>query len=530
MKLLKLVIVDDEPILLEGLLKTYDWGAMGFAVAGSAGSGEEAMQVIREIRPHVVLTDIRMKQITGLQVMEEMEKEGIESLFVVLSAYRDFEYAQQACDLGAYAYLLKPIEDEKLTETMKGAWEFCMKQIKEEEKIESWENLLVKDSDSFLQVTLQKYIQNSISREKLEEVFAALETRVEQKDKFIAVCADLDLAYKITNTLGGAKERQTVLQAAEKRIREETFCWRIEDGDGVCVFIAKTKDNRETGILRRAMDQIKKEGHPLVAAVSKPYAGIAGIRKSYDEAKELFRAARSSGAGVFAGLEETEEGFPEGSRPADEERQIISAVRRNDREGLKEAYIRFLYRLPAEESKQVQYLHKVMLRVEFVVQDSYGMTEELKAQFKSYYCNLQNLSAAKAVDVCYKILCRAIEVRTAQGPGHDTRGFKEYMSTALAYIDDHLDDEELSIVSVAEHVYLNPVYFGRVFKNTFQMTFKKYLMKRRMERAKSLLEEGHTSIGGICEMTGINNPSYFSHLFKEYTGKLPSEYRKEYES
>lgn len=112
----------------------------------------------------------------------------------------------------------------------------------------------------------------------------------------------------------------------------------------------------------------------------------------------------------------------------------------------------------------------------------------------------------------------------------EIRYFKEYISAAVAYIEEHLDDEELSIVSVATHVYLNPVYFGRVFKNTFHMTFKRYLMQCRMEKAKRLLEEGKASIGNICEQVGISNPSYFSHLFKSYTGKLPSEYKKEYES
>ena len=108
MRLLKLVIVDDEPILLKGLIDTYDWKSMGFEVAGSAQSGEQAIQVIQEVKPHVVLTDIRMKQITGLMVMEEIQKTDLECLFIVLSAYRDFDYAQQACDLGAFAYLLKP--------------------------------------------------------------------------------------------------------------------------------------------------------------------------------------------------------------------------------------------------------------------------------------------------------------------------------------------------------------------------------------------------------------------------------------
>ena len=162
MELLKLVIVDDEPILLQGLLDTYDWEGMGFEVVGSAKSGVQALEVIRREQPHVVLTDIRMKQMTGLMVMEEIQKEQISCLFVVLSAYRDFEYAKHACDLGAYAYLLKPIDDEQLRSTMTGAYNTCIKQLRSEEKYESWEQLLLKDGDSFLQVVIQKYVQNLI--------------------------------------------------------------------------------------------------------------------------------------------------------------------------------------------------------------------------------------------------------------------------------------------------------------------------------------------------------------------------------
>ena len=136
MGLLKLVIVDDEPILLEGLVKTYDWNGMGYEVVGFAQSGEQALKVIREKKPHVVLTDIRMKQISGLMVMEEIKKENPECQFVVLSAYRDFEYAKKACDLGAFAYLLKPIEDEKLQATMTDVGKICEDQIRNEEKYE----------------------------------------------------------------------------------------------------------------------------------------------------------------------------------------------------------------------------------------------------------------------------------------------------------------------------------------------------------------------------------------------------------
>ena len=171
-----------------------------------------------------------------------------------------------------------------------------------------------------------------------------------------------------------------------------------------------------------------------------------------------------------------------------------------------------------------------MLRTEFMLQDTYGLTEDMKEKFRNYYYNLENLNAAKAVDVCYRILCDAVEAREKEAAEDETGYFREYISEAVAYIQEHLQEEDLSIVSVAAHIYLNPVYFGRVFKNTFHMTFKKYLMEKRMEKARELLESGSGSIGDICDAVGIHNPSYFSHLFKQYTGKLPSEYRKEYET
>src|SRR5699024_9407967 len=232
MKLLKLVIVDDEPILLQGLLNTYEWEKMGFQVVGTAQSGEQAIKVIEEVKPHVVLTDIRMKQITGLMVMEEIQKTDLECLFIVLSAYRDFDYAQQACDLGAFSYLLKPIEDEKLQETMQSAYKVCMERIENEAKYESWEKLLVKDRDSFLQVVIQKYVQNRIPQERMEEVFKILGDIPGNEDRFITVCVDIDLTYKITNSLDYEASRFALMKHLEEVLGKRFFFWKIEGDEG----------------------------------------------------------------------------------------------------------------------------------------------------------------------------------------------------------------------------------------------------------------------------------------------------------
>ena len=370
MELLKLVIVDDEPILLQGLLKTYDWEKMGFQVVGTAQSGEQAIQVIKEKAPHVVLTDIRMKQITGLMVMEEIQKTDIGCLFIVLSAYRDFEYAQQACELGAFAYLLKPIEDEKLQETMEHAHRTCMEQLLSAAKYESWEKLVMKDSTSFLQVVVQKYLQNRIPYEKLEEVFATLEDVIEDGDRFVTVSVDLDLAYKITNSLGYEAARFAMLQYLEQMIGREFFCWHFETEADCHAFIIKTKDNATVRELKQILERAKEEQKsPVVAAISKPYKGMKGIRRSFEEAQKLFGLASASGASAFTIPDEVEEKADK-VYSADAELLIVNAVRKNAEKELKEAFVHFIYALPQEEELQCRFIHKVMLQTEFMLDGS----------------------------------------------------------------------------------------------------------------------------------------------------------------
>lgn len=535
MERLKLVLVDDEPILLEGLKETYDWDMLGFTVVGTAQSGEQAIEVIERKRPHVVLTDIRMKQMSGLMMMEEVQKRGISCLFIVLSAYRDFEYAQAACSLGAFAYLLKPIEEEKLYETMKTAYRTCKEQIEQEEKQESWKKLMQEDSTSFLQVVVQRYLQNAIPYEKVEEVFAMVQYVVEKEERFITICSDLDISYKIINKLDYEAKRYSFNQYLGETISQHYFCWKFENQDNHYIFVVKIRDNAAVKALKRILEDTKaKQNIPVIAAISKPYKGIAGMKKSYEEALGMYELASVAKIEAFADENdveeiEAEEGVPE-LYMEEEESLFVNAVRKNDLKELKQAFVHFIYVLPKDEVMQLQYLHKMMLQIEFMVRDSYGMSGEIETMLLDYYSNLQKLDAVRAVDVSYKILGCMIEERKKCVENKETNSFSEYMSEAIAYIDAHLGDEDLSVVSVANHVYLNPVYFGRVFKQTFQQTFKQYLLSKRMERAKKLIRKGNDSIAEICDKVGISNPSYFSHLFKQYTGVLPSEYKKEMES
>lgn len=530
MELLKLVIVDDEPIILRGLLDTYHWEEMGFCVVGSAANGYQALEVIEKTKPDMVLTDICMKQITGLMLMEQVKESNPEVLFVVVSAYRDFEYAQKACEIGAFSYLLKPIDEEKLKVTMQAAYDQCQGYKQQQEEHENWQKILLEGGDNFLPVLVQKYLQNHISEDKAKEVFELLEHKITQEDRYVALCVDIDIAHKIVNPLDYEAERFSLFKHLEEVFRKQYQYWSFDTEKGNRVFLLCTNTHPGPIPVKNRMEQEKRERSAnLVSAISKEYRGFEALKHCYNEVLQLFEVASISGAGAFTLNREWTENVEGKFYSSEAEAVIINGIRKNDENQLKMALVEFLYLLPKEERLQVQYFHRLMLQVEFALENSYGKSPQIQESFQNFYSSLEHLSAAQLVDISFTLLCKVIEERRRCQTEQEVECFSDYMADALSYMEKNIGDEELSVVSVATHIYLNPVYFGRVFKNIHKMTFKQYVLKKRMGLAKQLILEGNDSITVIGEKVGIPNSSYFTQVFKQYTGKLPSEYKKEYD-
>lgn len=531
MDLLKMIIVDDEPITLQGLVQTYDWERMGFQVTGFAENGERALALIRKIHPHLVLTDIRMKEMTGLEMMEAARQAGEEPVFVVISAYRDFEYAKKACDVGAFSYLVKPIDEEQLQEVMHSVYETCLKKIKSEQERENFKRILMGDQHNYLQVMTQKYLQGSLNDEKMQEVLQILRREIRGTQRFICVCADIDISYKIIDPLYYETERTCLFRYLEQVFqgRFEFQSMDMENGNHVFLLRTDTPGGVEEvkKILKEAAGMLKS---PVISAISGEHAGFAGMKKSFWQAVHFFETASEAGANAFTSDRQEEVCEEQMSLP-EIEKTVMNAIHRNDKTQLKEAMVQFVYQLPEEKTgdSQKKYIHRLAVMVEFMLQDSYGLTKELEHNFQNLYTNLNQISMMKAIDICYRLFVQVIEERMRCAKRRDIAFFSEYMSKALAYIDEHIHDETLSLTAVAAEVYLNPVYFGRVFKNTQNISFKQYLLELRMELAKKLIVEGKDNISVICEKVGIPNRSYFSQVFKQYTGMLPSEYKKEQE-
>jgi two-component system, response regulator YesN len=529
LQLLKLVIVDDEPIILRGLIETYDWEQMGFIIVGSVQNGEKAIEVIKETKPHLVLTDICMKQMSGLTLMEKVKEFDNSISFIVISAYRDFEYAQKACEIGAFSYLLKPLDDDKLKDTMKAVYDYCISQIHNRTKHDNWEKLLMQNGENFQQVIVQKYLENRIEDTKIKQVFSMLNQEIKNEDTYICVCVDVDISCKITNELSFQADRFTLFDYLESVFGSEYKYWSFEKQNGNRIFLLKTTNKSGIANIKRIMEEAKNIlNSQIISAISTEYSGFTALQKSYQQAVSLFEMASEAGSSAFTVAKELVEEIQGNTYSSDVEMMVLNSVRNNDTTELEAAFGSFIYEISPKKNKKI-YVHKLVINVELLLQDSYGLIEEVKNSFEHFYANLININESKAVDICYKLLCNAIEERKKCTETQNIHYFSEYMSMAMAYIEENLHDESLTLASVAAKIYLNPVYFGRVFKTTKKASFKQYVLKRRMDLAKKLILEGKDSISSICGKVGMPNPSYFSQVFKQYTTFLPSEYKKECE-
>ncbi len=522
MKVLRLLIVDDEPLVLRGLQETYNWEKMGYEVVGTALDGDEALPMVEELQPDVIMTDIRMRRVSGLELMEQVKSRHPDVAFVVLSAYKDFEYARQACGNGAMSYLVKPIDDVELEENMHEVYTKCSSRLKEKHKIENWKKLLLEDKDNFLQIMTERFLNNGLSETELDKIYHELGEEGYIDGYFLCICADIDTFYQITNQESYVAKRhilgKRLRETLEKKYKTESL--RNENSN----FVLVIRTEKEEGVLpfKQLLWSLQQElDIEIISAISNCYQGLGGMKKAYMEVNRFYEIACEAGASALT-VNTQHSAEITVSYPIDTETQLLQAVREANTDKLKAAFERFVCEL--DEASGKIFLHRVMVRIESSLQAAGNLTDENARSFENFYTMLFRLSLVRMVDLAYKLLVEVVEHKKTNLSKISENIFQEYIGQALHYIEEHLGDETLSIGDVAAGIYLNQAYFGRVFKAVMQVSFKKYVLNQRIELAKQLLAENRYSITEVGKRVGIPNSSYFTKLFKDVTGKLPSAY------
>lgn len=525
----RVLIVDDEFRIGMLIRKLIRWEECNMECIGLVDNGETALRIIHDKHPDVLITDIRMPRISGLDLIGMVAGLYKDMKFVVISGYKEFEYAHQALQYGVDNYLLKPINENELNEVMQKIHaEFTERQQQSLEQMELQET--VSESRHIIK---RDFLKNIIEQE--DEVEAG-DFNVSM-DGEVYRGIDIKLDYADYNKHDKKQDKLTVekvvsiVETILHTTAEETLICEKENLHIYCLFnydYGKSKDIRNC--INDILSEIKEcligfEQYEVTIGVGTERTAFGEIRFSI---KEAYRAAGNriklgSGRLIYA--------------------DAIAGRRGAESPGLEETYADSV--MASIESYSRRSLEQCINHIysEFVMQDDldfsycYDLAESLIGYFfehigmqsdESRQLRKKLLSSCQH---CYTIPGLKNLLKTTLGEYLDASRtaveteFMKPIRQAQQYIDEHYGDK-IVLEDLAAIVNLNPVYFSVLFKKETGFNFSSYLVDIRMNKAKEMLRDTNETIAAIAERVGYRDARYFSQTFTKTVGVKPVLYRK----
>lgn len=523
------LVVDDEKIILEGLVSTYDWAGAGFQVVGKATSGLEALAFIEEHNPDVVMTDIRMADMDGLELIRRVTGLGLDTLFIVISAYRDFDYAKQACDLGVFTYLLKPFNSQEFSATMQNTYGVLEKKRHAREMA----RFLEKHRREIIESRLKQFIQFGLDTETFAAELQNFKADIGEENHFCCLCIDISLPAS-GKLLPGKRDLQLIIIREELSLQFPCYSFPLENGM-LAAILYGTKENPLTGpALNRCLhdlaSELSEEEITLYCCYGDILPGLSGLTASFHQCVEHMEYTYESSLDTI--LPHTGAGGPSGGiqfYPGSTQQALFKAIMQGDPEKISAAIGEFdgvLNKSGCSRPFRLACYYRLAFAIEFFLSSSYGEAPGTVSPLRDFLGSVQHLGNGKLPEKLREALFAVLSHTERAIPSETTPQTEQYISKSIRFIEDNLENCEFSVIDVAEALHLNPIYFGRVFKNATGKSFREYLMARRLNRAKQLLETGGLSVTEVCFQVGINSQSYFSTSFKKLFGLLPSQIQK----
>lgn len=498
-----LFFVEDEITIREKIKDSIDWESTDYDYIGDAADGETALMKISELKPDIVVTDIRMPKMDGLELCKALQYESPNTSVVILSGYNDFSYAQRAISLNVADYLLKPITPINLIKALNRV---ALKISKKRENHISL-NSLKRDLQDSKELLRERFFQN---------LLAGMNT---------------------TNALERAKELDIDLHGTNYCIllvRSKVFL-DIEEL-GAIVYKATEKVSvfrigyREVGILLIASNEME-----IYRRVEKVTSALEG---------SLFysgNALQISFGNVVPYLSDLGISFQNACMNAEKQsgetlQDTLFELRNMDGldGNLLSDYLRFgapsdlddfldEYLQPIKEKQgKMFYSLYVIFHLSFVVKEflnQYGlMIENLPELFMPEGTTAGGMEIRKQ---CHYILTTVLRAREEQR----VDPYQEIIARVKQMIDESYGNSELSLTSLAKSVNMSSSYLSSMFKKYYGQTISAYITEMRLSHAKELLRMSTMRTSEISEAVGYMDPNYFSVVFKKNMGMTPREYR-----
>lgn len=522
------IIVDDEADVREGLQLLTDWESHGFRIVGEASHGAEALEHMPIWRPELIITDIRMPVLDGIEYIRRLRAQFPDMIVVVVSAYGEFHYAQEAIGLGVIDFLLKPITRNDLIDCLNKVGGLLDQRQKQLGKARAERQfMLEKKLQELCHGKLPRpgdmaYIEDSPQMEKGGQLRVLL-LELDDYETYVTDLSESDidlLRFMVRNIAAEIASSRGVVQIYEDS--QERIGMLLSSNP-------QTPPNIEAlgGEIRDALLRYVKISVSI--GIGKPYMEWSLVRESRHEALQSLEYMLLEGRGGVFQYEQLERSY----RQADNKQRgqtsidiaaILQAIDETDSLRVNEELDLFfdMLRSRAKTPELARGIClELLIGIVRLVREYNGDTGRVFGdrlqEYETVYTK-RSLDDLKAwlVALSRRTVQYLSELRAAKLP--------DVMQEVKTFIDENYA-EDISLKMISVQVYKNPAYLGQLFKTTFGESFSQYLTKIRIEKAKELLRKEHLLVYEIAEKVGYVTLDTFYQRFKQLTGMNPTEYK-----
>lgn len=513
----KALIVDDEKLIRLGMRRAIPWDSIGIGGVYVAKSGPEALAVIREHKPEIMITDIRMDEMTGLELIERAKKLVPDLRVLVLTGYDEFEYARSCIQLNVNDFFLKPIDEKALIEAVRKQVEDLEDSVEKVTDInESRARALTEQMN--IEKTLRNLVHNRASGEQIEEFCSKYGYDCEQFVQAAILLPPLHMKndkedeYFATLTI-----RNICIGMVDAQNRGLTF---IDDHGRIIIAFFLNKHNGSTMEWLHELNDIVRDefDRPFKAAVGNPVEGLRQLNTSYSDAVHLLEYENEE----YADIIQTKYARSRDNLFREVLAEMKNAMCENigDHRRVLSIFERFCqasdsYNLSDCAIRRCCYDLASSVFYSFLCSSG----KEADDRLGIFINSLMNTRVEEQLELTRLFLIKLLDNR-------ENQQVHEIVDKAKQYINAHLPDD-LSVTEVAAHLYVTPNYLSRLFKRVTGEGCYEYVVRKRLKKAKLLLESTNLKPFKIAEMVGYNDTNYFSLAIKKNTGMSPQKYRKE---
>jgi len=509
-----LIIIDDEAIIRNGLKKFIDWKSMNVQVVELFEDGKEAIEYLKSNDVDIVLTDIKMSDKSGLDVAKFIYKNKPMTKTVILSGYKEFEYAQKAIEYKVQHYLLKPTNFSKINEVFP--------KIVEELDSE-------RQTEKIMPLLINQYV-NDLSFgaiTKKEDVYKRGEIlgfeSVLDHDCALLIYSIPDFNTFIDSNWSYGRERFNIALANFFTSKDQDVNYHsiFTDEDQFHVF-AYAKANGKSDFEKVIRKEIK-----AISESVKSFLGLDIVIEKLVTFQNFYELATYNEK-IFYGTTNSDTtnalniNVEVYRKIVRQYKLFFSKINECGKEDLISLVDSLFIQL---EDTNIEFSKKVIIDLFANLSDKFSMIDMdivVMTDGNMSYNNIIGMETTAGLQAyCYKMF----DIMVDYIKNNRSDSSERVIEKALRYINENYY-KDISLEDVANHVFLNSVYFCRFFKQKTNETFTDYITKVRMERAMELIDKGKYKTYEISDRVGYKSSKYFSRVFKQYTGISPSEYSK----